>query len=963
MLLSLIEGEQVHNTGGEISITRSTITNSIQEGIVIEENALKSLSIVDTAISSSRHDGIRITGGSWSNGLPSTEFVLKNCVIDRSRIRGLDINSGRLSVIKILNTTVSSSGSDALRFNSYGIQKSLFIIGSKFLSKNYNGLSLYFHSSTNFVVENCAINETSREGIYIYSYNRDNVIRIVNSSVTYCGDRGLAFSAGVGRSFISGNTFAWNRNGAIYFYNYYRYSQSVVLVDSNDFFYNEGPSIEIFFAWGTTYEIVKNTFKGNRGFSVIAFGTPWYHYYYYRAIVTVSSNLFSTNNCTGKAVIDIRKDAADFVISENYFASNIGRCLLLEGSAVHVPISVTDNLFHQNECEDTSVIEVQRIEENATFANNTFTQNMAESVIHLQLVHNFPSSLRNKELTFFNNTISNNFGDKSPRLSTDRDLCAVTLSGFLKYKDLDFRFNRFNNPKYRRELCIRVPAYSQRDVVNVSLNWWGTANGSRVRDRISDFDVNNDIAIANTSPYLLSGDDQTTISVDGHDLKQYGHVLSGRLFKSLTLEESLSPFFVTSDFTVLENVTLTIEAGVTIKVSPGSSVLVAGELQVRGTLFKPVILTVKEPDRNDDASQMPVRLVGSDFPWMGWLELHYNKSWRPLAAATISTRWNIEKIVCKQLGYAPPVTPLEIQDELDQNLNGSRPIKVLCHGNETFIHECLVDQPAFNNNNNNNSLAIAVKCQGATWGNMRFTSSIYNVSQGQSTLEHVEFSFCGNHHGKSVPAIEAVINVPVLRFVTVKNCIAGGLRVYFPRTDVHLNNSKFINTGETGDGISFVQTGRKIVVENTESISNRIGLSIDESRTENAPRVHYGQLFLCGEEESVLVKNQMLLYFEIPLETKVTASGTCQKVLTVPDGRGIKMKLLYSKGTQRLQVYGSIYWHDLIFDKSNSHLASFVHKDLFIPRDKVFLQWTGDVSSQMAIQVEVTSVNGKLLSY
>ena len=958
-----LEGEQVPYTGGEISITRSKITNSIQGGIVAEEMALKSLIIVDTAISNSLQFGIKITGSNWPSGLSSLQFVLENCVINASRSQGLYINSYRMTAIQILNTTVSNSGHRAIEFYSYGTQKSLFVNHSKFSGSKFEGIYLYLSSPTKFVFENSAVREPLRSGILIYSYYRDNVVRIVNSSVTHSGDRGLVLWARYGRSgrwLIGGNTFAWNMKGAVSFnnyYYYYYYFQQAILVDSNNFFQNVGPTIEINNRAGGTVDIVNNAFTENSGFSVIAFGTSRGHYH--TQAVVVRSNNFLANNCTDKAVIDIRSGAADFVISENDFVSNIGGCVLLEGTAVRRPISVTDNVFNQNDCDDKSVIEAQGMEENAKFSNNTFTQNMAKSVIHVHTLHNLDPSLHSRGFLFINNTLSNNFCNKSSSPLANQELCAFVLSGTINYKNTDFRFNKFDNFKYKRELCIRVPANSQRDVVNVSLNWWGTTTGSRVRDRISDFDVNHDFAITNNWPYLLSSDDQSDISIDGHNFKQQGNTLSGRLFESMALTASESPYFVTSDFTVLENVTLSIEAGVTVKVKPGSSILVAGGLKALGTLAKPVTFTVKEPNRTDDASRLTVRLVGGKFPWEGWLELFYNKSWKPLTAARNSSTGTIQDIVCKQLGYYPVATPLAFPNKQGQSLNWSSSMEVRCYGNETFLRDCLMTQAAFNNS----GLPIAVKCPGEAWGNIRFTSSIHNTSQGQSTLEHVEFSFCGNHHGMSVPAIEAVINVPVLKFVTVRNCIAGGLRVYLPRTDVLLNNSKFINTGETGDGISFVQTGRKIVVENSESISNRIGLSIDESRTQNAPRVHYGQAFLCGEEESVLLKNETLLYFQIPLETKITASGTCRKVLTAPSGRGMKVKLLYSKGTQRLQIYGSINRRNLIFDTSNNHLASSVHKDLFIPRDTVLVQWTGDVSSQMAIQVEVTSVNGELLSY
>ena len=57
---SAIESEQLDYTGGEISIARAKITNSLKGSVLIGGNLLKSLSIVDTEISNSRDFGIKL---------------------------------------------------------------------------------------------------------------------------------------------------------------------------------------------------------------------------------------------------------------------------------------------------------------------------------------------------------------------------------------------------------------------------------------------------------------------------------------------------------------------------------------------------------------------------------------------------------------------------------------------------------------------------------------------------------------------------------------------------------------------------------------------------------------------------------------------------------------------------------------------------------------------------------------
>ena len=201
------------------------------------------------------------------------------------------------------------------------------------------------------------------------------------------------------------------------------------------------------------------------------------------------------------------------------------------------------------------------------------------------------------------------------------------------------------------------------------------------------------------------------------------------------------------------------------------------------------------------------------------------------------------------------------------------------------------------------------------------------------------------------------MNVPKMSYVTVRNCTSGGLRVHVPEMDVLVNNSMFWNSGKTGLG--FLQTQRSIVVKNSESSRNERGISVEETNIENVPSVHFGRSFLCSDEKTLDIQNQTLLYFKIPRLRKTAASESCEKVLTVPKERGIKVTLLFFSGSQQLQVYGPSNTGNLIVDKSNKHLSSLVHKELFIPRDTIKVVWTGDVNSEVLIQVQNIDIDGK----
>ena len=509
-----------------------------------------------------------------------------------------------------------------------------------------------------------------------------------------------------------------------------------------------------------------------------------------------------------------------------------------------------------------------------------------------------------------------------------------------------------------KELCVQVPAVSLRDVVNVSHNWWSTAIGNEVRERISDFDDNYDFAIAIDWPFLLSDDDPTLTAVEQHDFKQHGSLLSGRLFESITLKASHSPYSVTSDLTILDNVTLTIEAGVTVKVIPGMSILVAGALQAQGTSAKPVIFTVKEPASGNKDPDLPVRLVGGNFPWEGRAEVLHNSSWKPVTAPSKMLIWNTSEVVCRQLGYGPAVVFKGNTGVIAWNPNVTRLMEFYCIGNETFLHECPNEQRSFNFS----SFLAIVQCRGVPWGNIRFISSRNeNAFQIQSVLNHVKLSHCGNRHGMPVPAIEAVTNTPRMESIAITNCTSGGLRILFPATDVLLNNSSFVYTGETG--VTFVQTRRSILVENSSSSKNQRGITFEETSMKNVPHVFYGQVFLCDRERVFNVKNQTLLYFDIPRLQNTMAKKYCTKVLTVPKGQGIKLTLLFCKGSQFLQVWDPIGRVYLISIFRCKYMSAFIHKEVFIPRDEIEIMWNGDVNSKVVIQVEDINISGEYLKF
>jgi len=240
-----IENEQLNYLGGEISISRTKITNSQKGSILIRGNELKSLSITETDITNSKEFGIKL----MPRGIEEVKFT-----------------------------------SLTLEQNKQGIVVNPMYSGSK-----------------EFTIENCAINGSQRQGMFIYSDTK-STIRILNSTFTNGEDRGLHIEGHYRQMhlslFVIGSTFAWNKKGAVSCSNNYGIVPVTMQFELNNFFRNQGPTVEILSGTERVrWVFLNNTFSENRGFSVITMGSYYFYGSQYRPNVIVSGNRFLTNQC------------------------------------------------------------------------------------------------------------------------------------------------------------------------------------------------------------------------------------------------------------------------------------------------------------------------------------------------------------------------------------------------------------------------------------------------------------------------------------------------------------------------------------------------------------------------------------------------------------------------------------------------------------------------------------------
>ena len=228
-------------------------------------------------------------------------------------------------------------------------------------------------------------------------------------------------------------------------------------------------------------------------------------------------------------------------------------------------------------------------------------------------------------MKFTNNTLQLN---KPLESKTSHIGCAVYFSGSDAFRRLDFHYNRLNNKEFGVEVCLKILATTHKSEVNMSMNWWGTKEESVVRERIIDFDYYYDYPVARYAPFLLNEHDFKVLSDSKERSPVPSKILSGRLYKSLTLTVEKSPYLVKTDLTVLPNVTLTVEPGVEVRVAERRSILVLGSLIAKGKKDKKIYF--KAVESAPLSSRIDLRLARGKFPWQGRLEAFYNKTWIPV---------------------------------------------------------------------------------------------------------------------------------------------------------------------------------------------------------------------------------------------------------------------------------------------------------------------------------------------
>ncbi|XP_065210133.1 protein bark beetle-like [Planococcus citri] len=575
------------------------------------------------------------------------------------------------------------------------------------------------------------------------------------------------------------------------------------------------------------------------------------------------------------------------VQEENYWESNRNFAFIVDGH--YAQVNLTKNIFQNNDCKE-GLISIRGMEKSMSIAGNKITGNRGIYLVEFKA--NSQSEIRGElRAIFYENILEHNTPSRDDRTSV------IVFDGIQRVR---IRRNLISSNGLTYALVAGVKTARIDSALDVSDNWWGTTDYWKIKKQIFDFDDWNDHALANFQPHLIQNDFNSPISVSWDNITEVDlNNLSGRLFHSLVLKKRDQPYQILYDLTVMPNVTLTIDPGVTIEFGPKVGLLVLGTLIAKG---KPddVIRMIpfrrdlyhSEEWKNTTVAKSKVRLCADNVCTgpksgkrvkEGFLE-YFNSTtsqWVPICDETFVEQ--NARVVCRQLGLDSLnvwVSKGRRYEFLPNALTRiwSWPEQLQCSGEEETLDECplrLNELPHVKRYTCQwDSSFVFIHCGGTDrtaeidyWGGIRFANKEFewnnyghvhdpvthdDFQQPESVLEHVEVIGAGMLHYHKSPAILAVVKSPLISYVNVTQSASHGINLVSPEHNVKLLHNKVESCLDTGISIASLTGEGRETSESSFVPAERVDL----------PYNVFSMLDMCDPLKEIVLQERILLYYK-----------------------------------------------------------------------------------------------------
>ena len=292
-------------------------------------------------------------------------------------------------------------------------------------------------------------------------------------------------------------------------------------------------------------------------------------------------------------------------IRNNEFSHNELFELTVQG--YYAQLNITKNLFLENKCRD-GLVRLADTEKHFFVYANHVERNEARFMFEMQARSHVDLDLDLRSL-FVDNVVQHNrplssSAASSASASPSSSFPAVRnapnsyVLAVRGLQNCSFNRNLLENAAFDYELVGALTTATLNSTIDATLNWWGTAHATQIKQRLFDIHEWNDHAWVNFVPYYANRvdyslsraqPDMTPVHGDAaaHQQQQQW-VLGGIVTGELSLMRQAMPYQVRADLTVMPGATLHIGAGVEIEFYPNVGILVLGDLKADGTEQAPI---------------------------------------------------------------------------------------------------------------------------------------------------------------------------------------------------------------------------------------------------------------------------------------------------------------------------------------------------------------------------------------
>ena len=884
------------------------------------------------------------TGGGKTK-IRSPNLVISKSNFSHNSEGGIFLGGDNAGIVEIQKTDVRDSPKNGLS-TAFSHVNSLKLLNCQFV-RNKIGIKLSSFSG-NVNIENTKASNSTENGLYVDT-NGEKTIHFENGGVSHSNGYGFFLNGRYTKVKLSATKtfFGWNKASSVYSRSYHGCSSpcsSHTSFTNCTFYANRGPVIDIIKSpHSNPWQFDGNLFLNNTQGPVIL--TTRDTHRFYTPGLFVRNNSFLFNFCQDNSVIDIIGGTKILVVEGNIFKQNYGRSVYIERTSPS-GATIRGNVFTNNSCLNSGVIEIQRISKDIAIVDNILKSNKGQFMVLLQCEYVVGVNTGMKNVTFLNNSLLNNVA-----VSSSSPSCQLKVSGFTEWRTFFINFNRFSSQDFSKELCAYTHVSSHSSTLQATLNFWGYDDEEKIKERIFHAEDEYEHAFAVFRPYISNAGSAKKGSEENTTFNALSKsFLGGRILSNVLLRKEKSPYTVVSDVTILPEASLSIDPGVVVHFMPGVGMLVLGSLFVGGNVDQPVKFSLSKTTKEGDS--LKIRLTGGKFPWEGRVEILHNWNWTSLCFnETQGNKTNDVKLICGHLGYQAPLSINHSHHESSGLWNACAALQ--CKGSELDLAECSI---SFQSLSCNTSCQLVLNCgEGRPWGNIRFLREARNTSNlSTSSLKHLRIEHCGEKHGQNVAAIEMIQYVPEVNHVTVLNCTSGGIKVLFPEKEVIIMNSSFVNTG--GNGTDFISTKNNVTLKNVKSIKNEFGLSFHETFDDWFNTISYGKVNLCSPQKVVnVMDHDVFVYFGAPLVSFSDLEVSCQVKVQTEAGAGFAIQLLVLKNIRSFRI--ELPNRRNIFRTYGSSQGLLLKRNL-IRWDSFRVHFDGRYSSEMLLQVERVDIKG-----